>query len=83
MLCTKRRSVRHEITNPAHIRALIPLLNRSPYFQLLNMKVLELKTGSAKVAVQLDAKHWNPFGGVHGGVYASLLEYGGLLGGVL
>ena len=37
----------------------------------------------AKVAVELDAKHWNPFGGVHGGVYASFLEYGGLLGGVL
>ena len=60
--------------NPEHIDALLPLINNSPYFQLLNMKVCELKKAYSKVVVELGPKHRNPFGGVHGGVYASAID---------
>lgn len=60
--------------NPEHIDALLSLINSSPYFELLNIKVCELKKGYSKIKVDLDHKHLNPFGGVHGGVYASIID---------
>ncbi len=60
--------------NPEHVAAVIDLINRAPYFRLLSMEVLELKNGYAKVAVDLENKHLNPFGGIHGGVYSSLID---------
>ncbi len=60
--------------NPEHISALLSLINNSPYFSLLGIQVCELREGYAKVVVQLDQKHLNPFGGIHGGVYASILD---------
>lgn len=50
------------------------MINRGPYFRLLSMEVRELKEGYARVEVDLEDKHLNPFGGVHGGVYASLID---------
>lgn len=38
------------------------------------MKVCELRKGYSKITVALDRKHLNPFGGVHGGVYASVID---------
>ncbi len=60
--------------NPAHITALLELVNQSPYFQLLGMKVCELSLGRSIVEVNLEQKHHNPFGAVHGGVYSSLID---------
>ena len=60
--------------NQAHIAALIPLINGSSFFELLGMTICELKEGYSKVEIQLDQRHLNPFGGVHGGVYASLID---------
>ncbi len=60
--------------NPAHIKAVIDLINRGPYFQLLSMQVRELGRGFSKVTADLGRKHLNPFGGVHGGVYSSLID---------
>ena len=60
--------------NPEHISALLELINRGPYFELLAMKVCELKTGYARVEVDLQRKHYNPFGTVHGGVYSSIID---------
>ncbi|MDD4774214.1 MAG: hypothetical protein PHZ09_11550 [Eubacteriales bacterium] len=48
--------------NPEHINALLELINCGPYFELLNMKVLELGTGCSKAEVELHRKHFNPFG---------------------
>jgi uncharacterized protein (TIGR00369 family) len=60
--------------NPEHIKKLIDLINRGPYFVLLSMEVRELAVGYSRVEVDLDNKHLNPFGGIHGGVYSSLID---------
>jgi len=63
-----------QMINPEHIKALLELINRGPYFELLLMKVCELNTGYSNVEVELQNKHMNPFGAIHGGVYASLID---------
>lgn len=60
--------------NPEHIKAVIDLINQGPYFRLLSMEVCELGSGYSKVVVDLGRKHLNPFGGIHGGVYSSLID---------
>jgi len=60
--------------NPEHIKALIDLINRGPYFQLLSMNVCEIGIGHSIVKVMLEKKHLNPFGAIHGGVYASIID---------
>ena len=60
--------------NPKHIDALLELINRGPFFELLSMKVCELGIGYAKVEVDLQQKHYNPFGAIHGGVYSSIID---------
>ncbi len=60
--------------NPEHINAVIDLINQGPYFRLLSMEVRELGIGYSKVDVNLENKHLNPFGGIHGGVYSSLID---------
>ena len=60
--------------NPSHVEAVIRLINGSPYFQLLSMEVRELGRGTALVEIDIDRKHLNPYGGLHGGVYASVID---------
>jgi uncharacterized protein (TIGR00369 family) len=60
--------------NPDHIKAVLDLINQGPYFRLLSMKVSEMGKGFAKVEMDIENKHLNPFGGVHGGVYSSLID---------
>lgn len=63
-----------KILNPQHIKALLELINQSPYFQLLSMEVCQLDFGHARVEIDLKQGHLNPFGGLHGGVYASVID---------
>lgn len=60
--------------NPEHIKALLELANRSSFMKLLSMEVTKMEIGYSRVEVNLDAKHLNPFGGLHGGVYASAID---------
>ncbi|NLW90238.1 MAG: PaaI family thioesterase [Syntrophomonadaceae bacterium] len=60
--------------NPEHIAGIIDLINQGPYFRLLSMEVRELAFGYCRVEVNLAEKHLNPFGGIHGGVYSSLID---------
>jgi uncharacterized protein (TIGR00369 family) len=60
--------------NPEHIRAVIAMINNGPYFRLLSINVCELGPGYSKLQVELENKHLNPFGGIHGGVYSSLID---------
>lgn len=60
--------------NPLHMRAVMDMINQGPYFQLLSMTVTSLEDGYARVEVDMQRKHLNPFGGVHGGVYSSLID---------
>lgn len=61
--------------NPQHIEKLMDLVNQSPYFSLLGIKLVDICPGYAKVELDIDkTKHYNPFGSVHGGVNASLID---------
>lgn len=60
--------------NPAHIERVIELANQSPYFMLLNTRLVELREGYSRAVADLERKHLNAFGGVHGGAYASFVD---------
>lgn len=60
--------------NPEHVKAVLELINQGPYFRLLSMEVVEMREGYARVETELENKHLNPFGGIHGGVYSSLID---------
>lgn len=60
--------------NPEHMQAVIELINQGPYIELLSMEVKELSPGYCRMELNLERKHWNPFGGIHGGVYSSLID---------
>lgn len=60
--------------NPAHKRAIIDLINRSPFFSLLSLDVRELDYGYCMLEIEVEQKHLNPFGGLHGGVYSSAID---------
>ena len=60
--------------NPQHLMELLELVNKGPYFQLLSMRISSLAFGYCRLEVNVDKKHLNPFGLLHGGVYASILD---------
>jgi uncharacterized protein (TIGR00369 family) len=60
--------------NPDHIKGVLDLINQGPYLRLLSMKVRNIGKGFAKVEMDIENKHLNPFGGIHGGVYSSLID---------
>ena len=60
--------------NPKHVKAVIDLINQGPYFRLLSMQVKDLDLGSSLVEMNVGKAHLNPFGGIHGGAYASVID---------
>ncbi|MDP4127047.1 MAG: PaaI family thioesterase [Bacillota bacterium] len=60
--------------NQVHVTDLIKLINQGPYFELLSMVMKDLGVGSCLLEVNVEEKHHNPFGGLHGGVYASTID---------
>jgi uncharacterized protein (TIGR00369 family) len=62
------------LLNPDHIRTVLRSINQGPFFKLLSMTVSEIGTGFSVVEIVMETKHLNPFGGIHGGVYASIID---------
>lgn len=60
--------------NPEYVQRLNRLINGCPYFQLLSMKLLEAGPGFSLLEIDLAEKHLQPFGFVHGGVFASIID---------
>jgi uncharacterized protein (TIGR00369 family) len=60
--------------NPKYTKAISNIVNRSPYFSLLSMKIKELDWGTSVLEVELEEKHLQPFGYVHGGAIASVMD---------
>ncbi len=60
--------------NPEYSDAVAMLVNRSPYFSLLSMEIRELQWGACLLEVELGEKHLQPFGNVHGGAIASVVD---------
>ena len=63
--------------NPEHVKKLMEKINTAPYFQLLSMKICELGLGYSISEIDIADAHLNPFGGVHGGVFSSILDSAG------
>ncbi len=60
--------------NPEHVQAVIKAINEGPFFKHLSMPVTEMGKGYATVDLQVGSEHLNPFGGIHGGVYSSIID---------
>jgi uncharacterized protein (TIGR00369 family) len=60
--------------NPKYIEAISTVVNRSPYFSLLSMEIKDLDWGTCVLEMELEEKHLQPFGYVHGGAIASLID---------
>ncbi|MCG6878397.1 MAG: PaaI family thioesterase [Deltaproteobacteria bacterium] len=60
--------------NPDHVAAIKAQANNCPYFNLLSMKIDTLEIGRSFMEVDVQDKHLQPYGIVHGGVYASLID---------
>jgi len=60
--------------NPEYIKRINAAVNFSPYFELLSMKLQEVGIGYSVLEIDLARKHLQPFGMVHGGVFASIID---------
>ena len=60
--------------NPAYVAAITGIVNQCPYFSLLSMELNSFDAGRSHMKVRVEQKHLQPFGMVHGGVYASLID---------
>ena len=60
--------------NPQHVEAVSALTNRCPYFVLLSMSICDIGIGYSLIDIDVRNKHLQPFGAVHGGVFASTID---------
>ena len=60
--------------NPAHVQAMMNIVNRCPYFSLLSMEVRDLEMGRSLIEIEISQKHLQLFGIAHGGVFASIID---------
>lgn len=62
--------------NPAHIAALMPLIDDSPFVKLLGIHMEEMRDNYCRATVEVTPKLLNVLGGVHGGAYATMMDVG-------
>lgn len=60
--------------NPDYIRSVTSFVNGCPYFRLLSMRIEQVGIGFSLLEIDLAEKHLQPFGLVHGGVFASIVD---------
>ncbi len=60
--------------NPDYIRELITIVKDSPYPSHMSMALNKIKLDRAEVVLDLGPYHMQPFGIVHGGVLATLID---------
>jgi uncharacterized protein (TIGR00369 family) len=60
--------------NPQFIETLNQITNESPFFSLLSMKIRDAGIGYSVLEIDLDEKHIQPYGFIHGGVFASIID---------
>jgi len=63
--------------NPQWVQTIKDLVNSAPYFRLESMTVLDLGPGTSRVEIEVQKKHLQPFGMIHGGVYSGLIDAAG------
>jgi len=60
--------------NPEYVETFRGIANRCPYFTLLSMSIRDVDMGHALLDIEVQNKHLQPFGAVHGGVFASIID---------
>ena len=60
--------------NPDYAREVVAVANGSPYFSLLSMKIVQLEIGRSFLEIEIQEKHLQPFGYVHGGVFSTIID---------
>lgn len=60
--------------NPEHVARLRELIAASPYPSLLSMRLADIGAGFAELVVDVERKHMQLLGVVHGGVLAALID---------
>jgi uncharacterized protein (TIGR00369 family) len=60
--------------NPAYIEAVQASVHASPYPHLIGMKIAALEFDACRIELELAERHMQPFGIVHGGVLATLID---------
>jgi len=60
--------------NPEYVEAVEKYVNTCPFFSLLSMQIRGLSWGESQLEILVQEKHLQPFGMVHGGVFASLID---------
>ncbi|MDI9569287.1 MAG: PaaI family thioesterase [Pseudomonadota bacterium] len=60
--------------NPAYAEAVRETVNGCPFFRHMSMTLRELGLGFAIVDLEVEARHLQAFGCVHGGVYAAAID---------
>lgn len=60
--------------NPAYLRAIQDSVRDAPYPNLIGMRIAALAFDSCRIELELAERHLQPFGIVHGGVLATLID---------
>jgi len=60
--------------NPAYIAAIQESVRAAPYPELIGMKIAALDFDTCRIELDLAQRHLQPFGIVHGGVLATLID---------
>lgn len=60
--------------NPDYMAMALRQANESPYFKLQSMELKEFDIGESLIEIHLEQKHLQPFGFVHGGVFATIID---------
>jgi uncharacterized protein (TIGR00369 family) len=60
--------------NPAYVAALQQSVKTAPYPELIGLVIAELQFDSCRIDLELGERHLQPFGIVHGGVIATLID---------
>ncbi|MCG8338663.1 MAG: PaaI family thioesterase [Proteobacteria bacterium] len=63
--------------NQEWVEVIKTIINPCPYFELQTMSLLEIEYGYSKMEIDLKRDHLQPFGIVHGGVFASIIDAAG------
>ena len=60
--------------NPAYVAAVQKSVRTAPYPELIGMAIAALEFDSCRIELDLAQRHLQPFGIVHGGVIATLID---------
>jgi uncharacterized protein (TIGR00369 family) len=60
--------------NPDYVRAVQDIVHASPYPALIGLRIAALEIDSCRIELELRHDHMQPFGIVHGGVLATLID---------